>query len=114
MITRVMWNEEGVFLRHSRDPMLDVDVRAMRKREPRKSRLTPEQRSTQARIASLMMHAKNNSKETSAPARKAFMARFEREVDPDGTLDAKERARRAELAKRAYFTRLGQRRQRSR
>lgn len=41
-----------------------------------------------------------------APARKAFLDRFEREVDPDRTLDPLERARRAESAKRAYFLRL--------
>lgn len=41
-----------------------------------------------------------------APAREAFMARFEREVDPDGTLDPAERARRAENARKAYFADL--------
>lgn len=41
-----------------------------------------------------------------APARSAFLARFEAEVDPDGELDPDERARRAEHAKRAYFRRL--------
>jgi hypothetical protein len=41
-----------------------------------------------------------------APAREAFLTRFERAVDPDGTLDPRERARRAEYQKRAYFTRL--------
>ena len=34
------------------------------------------------------------------------MARFEREVDPDGTLSPDERARRAESKRRAYFQRL--------
>lgn len=41
-----------------------------------------------------------------APARKSFLDRFEREVDPDGVLDPAERARRAESAKKAYFLRL--------
>ncbi len=41
-----------------------------------------------------------------APGRAVFDARFEREVDPDGTLPPAERARRAEHARRAYFTRL--------
>jgi hypothetical protein len=41
-----------------------------------------------------------------APARAAFLGRFEREVDPDGTLDPGERARRAEHARKAYFLRL--------
>ncbi len=31
------------------------------------------------------------------------MARFERQVDPDGTLPEAERRRRAEAAKKAYF-----------
>jgi hypothetical protein len=41
-----------------------------------------------------------------APARQAFDGRFEREVDPDGILPPAERARRAEYARKAYFTRL--------
>ncbi len=40
---------------------------------------------------------------TSAPARKAFLSRFERELDPDGTLPLAERQRRTEHGKRAYF-----------
>ncbi len=40
------------------------------------------------------------------PARSAFMARFEREVDPLGKLDPGERARRAEFARSAYMARL--------
>jgi hypothetical protein len=40
------------------------------------------------------------------PAREAFLRRFEREVDPDGTLPPDERHRRAEHAKRAYMLRL--------
>jgi hypothetical protein len=34
------------------------------------------------------------------------MSRFESEVDPDGVLTDVERIRRAEQAKKAYFTRL--------
>jgi hypothetical protein len=41
-----------------------------------------------------------------APARKAFLARFERLVDPDGVLSPDERERRAEQARKAYFTTL--------
>ena len=41
-----------------------------------------------------------------APARAGFLARFEREVDPDGVLTPDERARRAEHARKAYFARL--------
>lgn len=43
-----------------------------------------------------------------APARTAFMARFEREVDPDGVLPDEDRRQRAEHAKRAYMQRLAQ------
>jgi hypothetical protein len=38
-----------------------------------------------------------------APARAAFLARFEAEVDPEGILPPEERARRAEFARKAYF-----------
>ncbi len=41
-----------------------------------------------------------------APARAAARDRFEREVDPEGVLPPVERARRAEHARKAYFTRL--------
>jgi hypothetical protein len=41
-----------------------------------------------------------------ALARSAFLARFEREVDPDGTLTPEDRARRAEHARKAHFQRL--------
>jgi hypothetical protein len=72
---------------------------------PRQER-TPAERSLQARMAAHLMHARNDSRVTSAPGRAAFLARFEREVDPDGTLDPQERARRAEQARSAYFARL--------
>jgi len=41
-----------------------------------------------------------------APARRAFDERFERQVDPDGVLDPAEQARRAEHARKAHFLRL--------
>jgi hypothetical protein len=41
-----------------------------------------------------------------APARAAFDARFEQQVDPDGVLSQDERARRADHARRAHFQRL--------
>ena len=43
------------------------------------------------------------------PARDKFLQRFEREVDPDGTLPPDERRRRAEHARRAYMLRLAKR-----
>ena len=42
------------------------------------------------------------------------MARFEREVDPEGTLNPQERQRRAEHKRKAYFQRLALRSARSR
>lgn len=68
--------------------------------------LSPEQRSLRARIAAHTMHGTNDSRQTSANGRQAFLDRFEREADPDGTLPPEERARRAEQLKKAYFTRL--------
>jgi hypothetical protein len=43
------------------------------------------------------------------PAREAFLKRFEKEVDPDGTLPPQERLQRAEHAKRAYMLQLARR-----
>jgi hypothetical protein len=66
---------------------------------------SPAERSLRARLAAYAMHAQRDSRQTSAPGRAAFLARFEREVDPDGTLDPAERQRRAAQARSAYFTR---------
>lgn len=71
------------------------------------SPLTPEQRSLRAKIASHESWARTaDPSARTAPARKAFADRFEREVDPDGVLAPDDRARRAEHARRAYFGRL--------
>lgn len=51
----------------------------------------------------------SNKKKRTQPARDAFLARFEREVDPDGVLPPDERRERAEQAKRAYMLRLAKR-----
>jgi hypothetical protein len=66
------------------------------------------------RLGALKLHATHDSTELTKPARAAFLARFEREVDPDGVLPPEERARRAEYAKRDYMTRLIMRRWSSR
>lgn len=68
--------------------------------------LTPEQRSLRSRMAAYALHAKHDSRVTTKPARDAFMARFERQVDPDRILSEAERRRRAEAAKKAYFSAL--------
>jgi hypothetical protein len=59
-----------------------------------------------ARIAAYTLHSKYDSRALTARARNAFLARFLKEVDPDGRLPETERVRRAECARRAYFTRL--------
>jgi hypothetical protein len=43
------------------------------------------------------------------PAHRGFRARFEREVDPEGTLPPAERAARAERARRAWMLQLAAR-----
>lgn len=68
--------------------------------------LTPNERTLRARLAAHALHAAVDSKQHTEPARRAFMARFEDVADPDRTLPPAERARRAEHAKKAYFTRL--------
>ncbi len=68
---------------------------------------TPESRTMRARLAAHSLHSKiANPSAHTAPARAAFLDRFEREVDPDGVLPPADRARRAEHARKAYFTRL--------
>jgi hypothetical protein len=68
--------------------------------------VTPAERSLRARLAAHSFHAARDSSEITAPGRRAFLSRFEREVDPDLVLDPTERRRRAEHAKRAYFIKL--------
>jgi hypothetical protein len=68
--------------------------------------LLPEQRRLRARAAAHALHSKYDSKTLTQPARDAFMARFEREVDPDRVLPEAERLRRADHARKAYFARL--------
>ncbi len=68
---------------------------------------TPAERSLRARLAAHSLHARvTDPTAHTAPARRAFLDRFEREVDPNGELSPQERARRAEHARKAYFSRL--------
>ena len=64
------------------------------------------ERSLRARLAAYALHAQHDPRETTANGRAAFLARFDREVDPRSLLEPDERRRRAEQARRAYFTRL--------
>ncbi|GAA2614236.1 hypothetical protein SMC26_24120 [Actinomadura fulvescens] len=62
------------------------------------------------RIAVLVSWSRTRDRrKRTSPARDAFLARFEREVDPDGVLAPEERRERAELAKRAYMLKLAKR-----
>jgi hypothetical protein len=72
--------------------------------------MTPEERTAKSlggRIGANRRWAKEPDRVAAlAPARKAFLDRFEREVDPDGVLDPVERGKRAENARKAYFAQL--------
>jgi hypothetical protein len=70
------------------------------------SKSVSSQRSLRARLAAYALHAQRDPRETTANGRAAFLARFDREVDPEGLLEPDERRRRAEQARRAYFARL--------
>ena len=67
---------------------------------------TPAQRKQAARIAGLTAHSKHDSRDLTAKARATFLSNFEKQVDPEGILEPGERARRADLARRAHFARL--------
>jgi hypothetical protein len=67
----------------------------------------PSDRALIARIAAEASWAQTADRTARlTPARQGFVARFEREVDPDGILPPDERTRRAEHAQRAHMARL--------
>lgn len=73
----------------------------------RTDRLTPSERTLRSRVAAhKSWQNTTNPTERTAPARRAFLDRFERQVDPDGILPPAERAKRAEHARKAYFLAL--------
>ena len=59
-----------------------------------------------ARIAAYHLHATRDSCEITRPARRAFLARFEAQADPDHVLAPDERERGARLLRRAHFSAL--------
>ena len=76
---------------------------------------TAAQRSLRARLAAYRSWERTtNAAARTAPARRAAIARFDRQVDPEGVLSPEERARRATAAMRAYFTALALRSSRAR
>jgi hypothetical protein len=68
--------------------------------------LTPIERTLRSRLAAQTLHSKYDSRELTANGRAAFLKRFEDQVDPNRELPEAERLRRAEHARKAYFTRL--------
>lgn len=60
--------------------------------------------------ASIAAHEKwaqvDDPTEATRPAREAFLARFERQADPDNKLSLEERRRRAQHLKSAHFKRM--------
>lgn len=64
-------------------------------------------RSMRARIAASDRWAREPDRtRATAPARAGLEAKFERLVDPDGTLPPDERAKRVASAKTAHYTRM--------
>jgi hypothetical protein len=66
----------------------------------------PAEMALRGRIGAFVTHSRHDVRETTRAARAAFLARFERVVDPDGVLTEAERLRRAESARKAHFARL--------
>jgi hypothetical protein len=66
-----------------------------------------DERVFRARLVAHSLWAKvHDPKAHTEPGRRAFLDRFDREVDPDGVLPPEERQRRAAHARKAYFLRL--------
>lgn len=77
--------------------------------------LTPGERALRARIAAYASWANTPDRAArTKPGRDASMARFEREVDPEGVLSPAERRIRAASARKAHFSRLAYRSARAR
>ena len=70
------------------------------------SQMNPSERALRARLAAHAMHGRNDARATTAKARAAFLASFERQADPEGRLPPAERQRRAQQLRSAYFARL--------
>lgn len=68
--------------------------------------LNPAQRKLRAQIAANTRWSREDPAPTGARGQAGLLARFEKQVDPDGTLSPEERARRAEAARKAHMQRL--------
>ena len=71
----------------------------------RRNRLTPAQLTLRGRLGAHTIHARGLT--NTGPARKAFLAKFELEVDPDRVLSEVERQKRAEHARKRHFAQMG-------
>jgi hypothetical protein len=77
--------------------------------------LTPAQRTLRAKAAADASWANTSDRAArTEPARRAALARFERQIDPAGELSEDERQRRAASARRAYSRLLALRSARTR
>jgi hypothetical protein len=68
--------------------------------------MTPGERTLRARAAAYEMHAKHGSQKAAIKGQAALLAKFKRQVDPEGLLTPEERRRRAMHARRAHMARL--------
>jgi hypothetical protein len=64
------------------------------------------QRVLRARLGGFSTSSRHDTRALTHPAREAFLARFEAEVDPGRELPEQERTRRALAARKLYFARL--------
>lgn len=65
---------------------------------------TPTERRLQAQAASLTYWSQVRDRSAAMkPLRDGFLRKLEQQVDPDGTLDPVERAKRVEMARRAHL-----------
>lgn len=67
---------------------------------------TSSERRLRGKRGAEVLHSRVDSRRHTEPARRAFLARFEDEVDRQRELPEEERLRRAQLARKAYFTGL--------
>jgi len=78
-------------------------------RRARNAGPTASERSLRGRIGAYTRWAHASAEDRSLatrPMREGLQAKFEREADPEGTLTPRERAKRAELLRKAFFARL--------
>ena len=66
--------------------------------------LSQEERRLRARAAAYALHAQGGT--STRAGTQAFLDRFDRQVDPDGSLAPEERHRRALLARKGYMSLL--------